>query len=105
MAEKISFEFNGTPITLEFSRNTIRTMEQAGFDIDELGSKPTVRIPQLFQGAFLLHHRRMDQNTINTIWNRMKRKTELVEKLQSMYYETVSTLMDEPEDDEKNIDW
>ena len=106
MAQKIEFEYEGTHYTLEFTRDVVRQMENAGFIIDEIQTKPALRIPQLFSGAFLRRHRREKQEKIEEIYKHMSDKDRLISKLSEMYYESLSTVMDDPEeDDPKKIIW
>lgn len=107
MAQKIEFDYENQHYILEFSRNVCRQMESAGFIITEIDTKPATRIPQLFEGAFLLHHKRVKGEKIKEIYKHISRKDELIQKLAELYYEAVSTLMDEEteEDDPKKIEW
>ncbi len=106
MAQNIEFEYEGKQYTLEFTRDIVRQMENAGFLIDEVQTKPALRVPQLFAGAFLRRHRREKQEKIEEIYKHFKDKDRLIAKLSEMYYEALSTIMDEPEeDDPKKIVW
>ena len=53
----ITFEHNGKNYILEYSKQAVRTMENQGFSLDLIGEKPTIMIPLLFRGAFIMHHR------------------------------------------------
>ncbi len=103
MAKQIRFEFEGTDYTLEFTRNSIRQMESKGFKINDIQDKPMTVLPQLFAGAFLVHHRNIKQETVDKIFNQMGNKQELIEKLGAMYAEPLESLFDEPE--EGNLKW
>lgn len=106
MAEKIEFNYLGTDYVLEYTRKTIRDMEARGFVINEIDTKPMTRIPQLWAGAFLCHHKREKEERINEIFNLMADRDELVKKLVEMYYSAMSTLIEEEEVDEsKKIHW
>lgn len=106
MAQTIEFEYEGKQYTLEFTRDIVRQMENAGFLIDEIQTKPALRIPQLFAGSFLRRHRREKQEKIEEIYKHITNKDKLVAKLSEMYYESLSTVMDDPEeDDPKKIIW
>lgn len=106
MAQTIDFEYEGTKYTLEFSRATIKQMESSGFTIADLNRKPVTSWPMFFAGAFLLHHRKLKEDKIREIYKHMTDKDRLMERLTEMYYEALSTLMDDPdEDDAKKIVW
>ena len=46
----------GREYTLEYNRNSVVKIEQAGFDINAIESKSMTMIPLMFWGAFLMHH-------------------------------------------------
>lgn len=105
MAKKIEFEVEGTPYTLEFSRRTQTSMERNGFRLDQIGDQPQTMIPMLFRGAFMMHHPRIKEEEVNTIYNRLGNKDELITALVECYGDVTSTLFDEPEDDSKKVQW
>lgn len=101
MAREIKFPYNGEQYTLKFTLNSVKTMEQAGFVIEEIETKPTVRIQQLFEGAFVANHRGIKRKTMDDIWNTLKRKEQLITALVEMYAEARNSLVE----DEGNEDW
>jgi hypothetical protein len=107
MAQKIEFNYENTHYVLEFSRNVVRQMEATGFVISEIDTKPMTRIPQLFEGAFVMHHRKERKEKITEIFSHFTRKDDLIMKLTEMYYEAMTTLIDdeEVENDTKKIEW
>lgn len=105
MAKKIEFEFDGELYTLEYSRRTITTMERNGFILDQIGEKPQTMIPMLYQGAFLMHHPRIKEEQMNTIFKNLTEKDELLEELIECYRSTLEYLFDEPEEEEKKVKW
>lgn len=107
MSKQLKFKGNdGREYTLEFTRDSIRTMERNGFVIGEIDSKPMTVLPQLFRGAFLANHKFTKVETIDEIYAKLTRKSELIEKLAEMYNETIDTLVEEPEEGgEGNIEW
>lgn len=102
MAKQINFEYQGEHYTLEFSRRTVQEMERSGFNINKVIDAPLTGVEMLFNGAFLMHHRRIKQEKINEIYRVLTNKQELVEKLIVLYNEPLSSLMDEPEGNEGN---
>lgn len=106
VAKTININYNGKTYTLEFSRSVVRMMEQQGFDLNNIDRKPINTIPALFAGAFRKNHSSVSRKLIDEIYEKMTHRTELVSKLAEMYGDTVSTLFDEPdEDDEGNANW
>lgn len=106
MAKQITFEYKDRPYTLEFTRNSVRTMEANGFVISEIKNKPVSLLPDFFAGAFIAHHRHLKRSLIDEIFDEMSDKDALIETLSDMYNETLITLMG-GDDEEKsgNISW
>lgn len=105
MAKTITIPYNGTEYTLEFNRDSVKLMEKAGFSIENIRTQPMTMLPMLFEGAFYMHHRRVDKDIIRKMYGKIKGKDELLEALVVLYNEPISTLFDEPEDDEGNVEW
>ena len=105
MAKTINFTSEGKDYTLEFTRRTIRQMEDEGFVARNIDDRPMTLLPALFAGAFKAHHRFVKQDTIDAIYANMPNKDKLIEKLAEMYNEPILSLMEEPEDTAKNVDW
>lgn len=103
MAKQLTFTHNGKDYVLEFTRNTVRQMENSGFVANDIDIKPMTVLPALFAGAFLAHHRFEKPEVIDAIYSKLKDKHLLIEKLAEMYNEPISTLLEEP--DEGNLEW
>lgn len=100
----IEFEYEGKHYCLEYTPDTIKTMEANGFNINEIGDKPATRIEQLWAGAFLANHRRVSNTVIMALFKKMKDREKLLRKLMEMYNNSLSYLLPD-EDDEGNVDW
>lgn len=96
---------DGTKYKLEFTRKTVREMENDGFSLDELANKPMSTLPKLFEGAFLANHRYIKRDVVNDIFKGTGNREQLFTTLVEMYKEPINALMEEPEDDEKNVGW
>lgn len=105
MAKQIRFEYEGTKYVLEFNRNAIRKMERSGFIAEEIQSKPMTVLPELFAGAFIMHHPYMKRERIDAIYDKMTNRMKLIERLGEMYNEPILAMMDEPEETEGNVSW
>lgn len=103
MAKQLIFSFDGKDYTLEFTRQTVRMMEEKGFIAGDIEDKPMSTLPSLFEGAFLAHHRFEKKETVNRIYAQLGKKHELIEKLAEMYNDPIQSLLDEPE--EGNVEW
>ena len=104
MANQINFDYNGRHYCLEYTRESVKQMEAAGFSISDIGDKPATRIEQLWAGAFLAHERRTSANVIRELYDKMKDKEALLQKLSEMYQNTLKYLMPD-EDDSGNVEW
>ena len=100
----ITFEYKGTDYTLEFSRDSVKQMERAGFSFSDVADKPYTSLMALFKGAFLCHHARTSQAVIDEIWDNRGDKEGLFEALADLYNEPIEAMMAEP-DEGKKIGW
>lgn len=106
MSKQLHLAYEGKDYTLEFTKRTIRQMEQEGFVIGEITTKPMTILPDLFAGAFRANHRSMKRDLIDEIYQHMPNKDVLIEKLAEMYNEPMEALMVEPKDDDvKKVEW
>lgn len=100
----IKFEYEGKEYTLEFTRDTVRTIEKSGFDYRNIDSKQMDSICTLFAGAFLAHHRFVKPDVIDKIYAKMPNKSALLERLAMLYMLPYEELVEEV--DEKNaVKW
>ena len=105
MNKQLRFKHNGQEYCLEYTLRSVELMEKRGFVASDITDKPMTTLPTLFAGAFLANHRFIKQETIDEIYSRLKNKQELIGKLAEMYNEPILALMDEPEENEGNLDW
>lgn len=103
MSKKITFTFEEKEYTLEYTRKTVRQMEEQGFVARDVETRPMTLLPQMFAGAFLAHHRFVKPEVIERIYKAMPNKDDLIGKLSEMYNEPIETLLDEPT--EGNVEW
>lgn len=95
---KITISYDKKDYVLEYSRQSVRTMEAQGFVLDDIAAKPMMMIPMLFQGAFIKNHRGIKRNLMDEIYEEINNKTDLITALMELYTETLSTLMDDKAD-------
>ena len=101
---KITLKYSGKEYSLEYSRQSVRTIESQGFVAEQLSAKPMTMIPILFQGAFLKNHKGIKRNLIDEIYEGISDKTALIVALADMYTETVGALLEDREE-EGNVSW
>ena len=80
MSKQITFSCDGKNYCLEFTRRTIRQMEDRGFNIQAINEKPMTLLPDFFAGAFLANHKNVKRELIDEIYANMPKKDKLIEK-------------------------
>ena len=100
---KIVIKHDKTEYILEYSRQSVKTMESQGFVLEEISKMPMTMIPMLFQGAFIKNHRGVKRALIDEIYNDVQDKNGLMQALIEMYAETLTTLTDD--NAEGNTTW
>ena len=105
MAKTLEFTYGGKTYTLEFTRRTVAQMERNGFVASDVETKPMTTLPALFEGALHAHHRFEKKEVVQEIFSHMTNKEGLIGKLAEMYNEPILALVEEPAEDEGNVDW
>lgn len=106
MNTKINLTFDGQVYTLEYNRMSIKMLEKAGFKYEEFLAQPITNIELAFSGAFVKNHSRVQQSTIDKIFDSCSNKNELVAVLAKMISECYESLLAEPEENsEGNAMW
>ena len=103
---KINLTYDKKEYVLEYNRQSVKTMENQGFVLEELTKKPANMIPLLFAGAFIKNHSGKNgasRKVIDEIFDGLDDKTALMEALMEMYAETLGSLTDS--NGEGNVTW
>lgn len=100
---KIKLTYDGTDYELEYSRQSVKTMESRGFVLDEMTSKPMTMIPMLYEGAFIKNCRGIKRKEMDDIYDGISDKTGFIQALAELYAETLSTLTEDSE--QGNVTW
>ena len=108
MATKITITYNKKSYDLEFSRNSVKHMEQQGFVLSQIGDKPMNMVPLLVYGAFMKNHKGIKQSLMDEIYEHITNKVGdgdngFIHALVEMYAETVNVLTDNASVDEGNV--
>lgn len=101
----ISFDYNGRHYILEYTRDSVKQMEAAGFDPSNIEARPALSLEQMWAGAFIEHHRSVSNTVVKALYDQMKNKTKLFEALKNMMAETYESLLPDEEDDQGNVEW
>ena len=108
MSTKITVTYKNNEYVLEFSRATAKAIEDQGFILDQVGTKPATMIPLLVYGAFMKNNRGIKRALVDEIYENLVKKVGeeneegFIAVLAEMYAETVSTLTDDANIDEGN---
>lgn len=92
MSTKITFSYGGNNYCLEYTKRSVKTMEDRGFVPAKILEAPMTYLPELFAGAFIANHRFVDKKVIDEIFSAMDNKKELVNTLVEMYNEPINAL-------------
>ena len=65
MATTINIAYQKKNYTLEFSRQTVKTLEDMGFVLEQISEKPMTMVPLLVYGAFMKHNRGIKRALVN----------------------------------------
>ena len=108
MSTTINVTYKKQAYNLEYSRNSVKQMEQQGFVLDQIGEKPMNMIPLLVYGAFMKNHKGIKRSLVDEIYEHITDKvgdgeTGFIQALLEMYAETVSTLTENASVDEGNV--
>lgn len=101
---KIAMKYSGKEYTLEYSRQSVKQMENQGFVLEDIKTKPMTMIPMLFSGAFIKNHKGLKRALIDEIYEGIGGKNDLMQALIEMYAETLGALVDDREDEGK-VSW
>lgn len=102
---EVRFDYEGKDYVLAFTRESVKEMENAGFDFEEAKGKVLNTCEKLFYGAFAVYHRGIKRKLVDEIWANMDNKEALVEELIEMVSETVENYMKCEADNPKKISW
>ena len=105
MNKQLRFTYNDKEYVLEYTRKSVETLERQGFMASDITEKPMSTLPKLFAGAFIVNHPYTSKNIIDNIFSKMTNRQELIGKLAEMYNEPIMALVDEPEENEGNLNW
>ena len=104
-ANCITFDYKGNHYCLEYTRESVKRMEVAGFKPVESGSTPLIELDMLWAGAFYKNHRKTSSRVIEEILDAMNDKEKLLDTLRRMVSETYNSLIEDKGDEGNGISW
>ena len=93
--------------TLEFNREAVVAAQAKGFDVDAIGQRPTIAIPDLFYYAMRMHHKNLARNQVDSIRTTLFPNglpAAVVNRLIELYQEAALTGIYSDEELSKNAD-
>lgn len=103
--DKIEFDYKDEHYVLEYSRESLKMLEQRGFIVNELANKPLTMMPLAFEGLFFKNHRGIKRKLIDEIYEEFGNTEELMSfianSISKVYEETIL----KKEANSGNIDW
>lgn len=106
MVKPIVLTYDHVKYTLEFNRKAVAKMAREGFSLADMGDKAILMIPQLFAGAFIMHHPYLKREKIEEIYDHTPNRMALIEALAELYAVPLEAMMDEVDAaDEGNATW
>lgn len=101
---QINFTYAGKDYCLEYTKATVKQMEDKGFSPQKILDAPMTYLPELFKGAFLANHQYTNRRVIEEIFSKMKDRGELVNVLIKMYNEPIKALTEDA-DEGNEVEW
>jgi hypothetical protein len=92
----IRFTYNEQNYVLEFTKSTVKRLDDNGFTLEKLAEYPSTYIPIFFHAAFLANHKFIKREKTEEIYATLEKKGEVISALSQMYVEQVNGLFDEP---------
>jgi len=86
---KIEFEIENRKWVLEYSRDSIRRVEDMGYNFHELENKPVTMMSVLFLGALLKNHHDMSLEQSDELFKHVA-SDALLKELDSMFAECIN---------------
>lgn len=107
MSTTITVTYQKNDYVLEYSRNSVKQMEQQGFVLEKLSEQPMTQIPLLVYGAFIKNNKGIKRSLVDEIYEHITDKigdgdNGFIHALLEMYAETMNALTDNDSVDEGN---
>ena len=108
MSTIITVSYDNKTYDLEYSRNSVKAMEQQGFVLDQIGDKPMTMVPLLVYGAFMKNHKGIKRSLVDEIYEHISDKigdgdNGFIQALLEAYADTLNTLTENNSVDEGNV--
>ena len=102
---RITFEYEGTPYTLEFTASSLKKMEQSGFKFGKIDEIILTAPEELFCGAFLANHPFVPKRKRIEIYNELTAEDENGNSLNDMIGDMLAEAINEMNTHQGNVKW
>lgn len=100
----ITIDYKGESYKLGFTRDSIKRMEDKGFDFSKAEQRQISSLFDLVEGAFRTYTPKITSEKVMEVWGALKGKDELYRALFKMFREPLIVL-NEPEEEQGNVSW
>jgi len=104
MGKQLNITHDENKYTLEFNRRVVANLEDRGLNIETLFAKPIKSFPMLFASAFQMHHKHLNSEITDEIFETINDKETFLSNLIEMYSDTMATVLEEPTE-QGNVAW
>lgn len=101
----IVIEYNEKTYKLCYTVKSVRNMSAAGFKLSDLHDAPLLALPLIFAGAFKAEQPYLSDKVITDIYDNLKDRAELCNKLIEMYTAVITAYMEDDESKAGNATW
>ena len=101
----ITIEYKGESYKLGFTRDSIKRMEDRGFDFSKAEQRQISSLFDLVEGAFRTYTPKITTEKVMEIWGVLKGKDELYKALFEMFQEPLKVLNEPDEEESGNATW
>lgn len=102
---RIKFKYDDKDYTLEYTADSLKRMENAGFDFSELGSHVLSAPEALFKGAFIANHNNVPNAKREEIFHSITAETEDGEGIFDILAQMASEAVEEINYHSGNTKW
>ena len=102
---KLTFTYDGTDYTLEFTPDSLKQMERAGFKFSKMDDIILTAPEELFYGAFIANHRRTTRALREEIWKAMCEENDNGQSLSDVIGNMMSEAITELNSHSGNVKW
>lgn len=101
----ILIKSNKKSYRLEYNRSSIVRMEENGFNVSNIDTKPLSTITLLIRGAFYMHNPSLSDEEIDKIAEQVGDGQGFIQVLTQMYQDALTSLTSGKDDTTKNFKW